>query len=255
MSLHIEISGSGPDLVLLHGWAMNSSIWDSLTPFLASRFKVHRVDLPGHGSSAAYVPYTLDAIADALSAGMPPQAIVCGWSLGGQLALTWALRRPAQCVRLVLIATTPCFMRGADWEHGIGDAVFNDFSHDLATDCRAALRRFSVLQASGDADARAVLRQLNKCTSAHGEPNVESLELALRILRNTDLRNRLAGIVQPALLLHGERDAVVPHAASAYCQGMMPHAVLDVIADTAHVPFLARPQQVARRITEFCFGQ
>ncbi len=52
-TLHVESVGSGPPLVLLHGWAMHSGIWGPLVARLAQRFRVHAVDLPGHGHSAA----------------------------------------------------------------------------------------------------------------------------------------------------------------------------------------------------------
>ena len=58
--------GRGPPLVLLHGWAMHSGLWAPLLPRLAERYRVHPVDLPGHGHSAPVAPYTLDAVAAAV---------------------------------------------------------------------------------------------------------------------------------------------------------------------------------------------
>ena len=49
--MHIETCGSGPDLVLIHGWAMHGGIFAPLTPLLREHFRVHLVDLPGHGYS------------------------------------------------------------------------------------------------------------------------------------------------------------------------------------------------------------
>ena len=51
MSLHVTTIGQGPWLVLLHGWALNSHVWDDVVPRLASEFTVVCVDLPGHGAS------------------------------------------------------------------------------------------------------------------------------------------------------------------------------------------------------------
>ena len=51
MSLHVEYEGAGPDLVLLHGWAMHSGIWRDVRERLARHFRLHLVDLPGHGRS------------------------------------------------------------------------------------------------------------------------------------------------------------------------------------------------------------
>ena len=48
MSLRVETSGAGPDLVLLHGWGLGAGAWDCVLPALAERFRVHRVSLPGY---------------------------------------------------------------------------------------------------------------------------------------------------------------------------------------------------------------
>lgn len=252
MTLHVEVSGNGPDLVLLHGWGMNAAVWDETSAGLAKHFRLHCVDLPGHGASSACAPYTLDSVADALAGALPQRVTVCGWSLGGQMALNWALREPDQVGRLVLIAATPRFVRGADWECGIDAAVLDGFAHGLAHDYHATLQRFMALQVQGDDEARGVLRRLRGKIFARGEPDVAALGAALRLLKETDLRDRLVHITQPALILHGERDTIVPPAAGEYLQRVLPHAVLEMFAGAAHALFIAQPQRTARRIMEFC---
>ena len=254
MGLHVERNGSGPDLVLLHGWGMNSGVWDDVAAVLAQQFHVHSVDLPGHGGSDTCTPYELDAVTATLAAALPPQAIVCGWSLGGQVAINWALTRPGQVTRLVLIASTPRFVRGPGWDCGVDSAVLDDFARDLAHDWRIALRRFNELQAHGDIERRAVARRLHERILAHGEPVTAALAAGLHILRQTDLRANLAHIAQPVLILHGARDAVVPLAAGEYLQRTLPRATLDVFAHTGHAPVIAEPQRTARSIMEFCRG-
>ena len=255
MTLHIETRGSGPDLVLLHGWGTGAAVWDDITTHLTPHFRVHRVDLPGYGASPACLPYTLDAVADALAIALPQRLNVCGWSFGGQTALNWALRQPQQIERLVLIATTPCFVQGAQWQYGIDGAVLDDFTMSLAADSRATLQRFFALQTQGDTDARKVLRRLRELMCAGTTPDVGVLAIGLHLLKHTDLRDCLPKIRQPALLLHGERDPIVPLAASAYLQRALAHAALEVCEATAHAPFIAQPQRIARRIAEFCGGQ
>ena len=254
MGLHVESKGSGPDLVLLHGWGMNASVWDDVASRLAQRFCVHSVDLPGHGGSRTCAPYDLDAVTATLAAALPPRVMICGWSLGGQVALKWALTRAGQVERLVLIAGTPRFVQGPQWECGIDSAVLDDYALSLAGDWRAALRRFNQLQAHGDMHMRRVSRQLSERLMAHGEPVPAALAAGLRILKETDLRANLRHVAQPVLLLHGECDAVVPLAAGRYLQRTLSLATLEVFAKTAHAPMLAQPQRTARHILEFCGG-
>ena len=252
MTLHVEVNGSGPDLVLLHGWGMNAVVWGEVAAALAQQFRLHCVDLPGHGASPACAPCTLDALADLLAAALPRRVAVCGWSFGGQVALNWALRKPDQIERLVLLAATPRFVRGAQWDCGIDAAVLDDFARGLAHDYRATLQRFLALQAQGDAHPRIVLRRLREHILAHGEPDVAALGAGLRLLKETDLRDRLERITQPALILHGERDTLVPLAAAEYLQRVLPHATLEVFAGATHAPFITQPQRAVRRIVEFC---
>lgn len=253
MNLHVKVAGSGPDLVLVHGWGMSAGVWDDTAAQLAQQFRVHSVELPGHESPAC-APYTLDAVAAALADICAPRATVCGWSLGGQIALRWSFMHPEQVERLVLIASTPRFVRGSDWNSGMDVAVFDAFAQDLAHDAQGALQRFAMLQAHGDADARNVSRRLRACLSVRGAGDVASLAAGLQILRDTDLRADLPRIAQPALIVHGERDTVVPLAAGEYLERTLPQATLAVIAGAAHAPFVTQPQDVARRITEFCRG-
>jgi pimeloyl-[acyl-carrier protein] methyl ester esterase len=254
MALHVESKGSGRDLVLLHGWGMNAGVWHDIAHELAPYFRTHCVDVPGHGASLGEC-CTLGAVADALAVALPKRVIVCGWSLGGQVALSWAQHAPRQVERLVLMSSTPRFVNGTQWKYGIDAAVFDGFARDLTADCHAAMQRFLVLQTQGDVHARELLRRLRGQLSAREQPGAAALAAALRILQLTDLRDTLPRITQPALIVHGERDAIAPVAAAQYLQRSLPHAALEVIAGAAHAPFVLRPQLTARRIVEFCDGQ
>lgn len=252
MTLHVDTHGDGPDLVLLHGWGMHGGIWGELASALAERFRVHCVDLPGHGASTACAPYTFEGIVEVLAHALPPRLIVCGWSLGGQIALSWAQRVPQQVERLVLIATTPCFVRRADWECGIEARVLEGFAQDVTRDCSTALGRFIALLARGDDHARAITRQLRERLSAAPMPRPEALEAALQLLRATDLRAQVGTIAQPALIVHGDRDTVTPLAAAAWLAGTLPAAKIVELTGAAHAPFVSHPRPIAHHLAEFC---
>ena len=119
-ALAVEVTGHGPPVVLLHGWAMHSGVWGPLVAKLARHHRVIAVDLPGHGHSAPISPCTLEAMAaavdGALAAETQPLAVL-GWSLGGLVAMRWALARPARVQRLALVCTTPRFIASPDWPH------------------------------------------------------------------------------------------------------------------------------------------
>jgi pimeloyl-[acyl-carrier protein] methyl ester esterase len=248
--MRIKVEGAGADLVLLHGWGMTADVWNKVAASLARQFRVHSVELP----AASSVPHALDAMVETIAAASPPRASVCGWSLGGQLALRWAMLKPTQVKRLILIATTPRFVRGPDWEHGMATVVFDAFVESLAQDVDATLQRFILLQAHGDTAARNVVRRLRECDAAGGCRDAAALAAGLQLLSNADLRSDLPGIRQPVLVVHGEHDAVVPFGAAEYLQRTLPHAELEIIAGAAHAPFIAQPRAVAHRIAKFCHG-
>ncbi len=246
--MQVTTSGNGPDLVLLPGWGMTAQVWTEVAALLSPQWRVHCVDWSADTGGA---PVTLDALAEAVAALTVPRATVCGWSLGGHLALHWARRKPAQVARFILISTTPCFVRSAGWDHGMEPAVFDAFAQNLAHDVAGTLQRFIVLQAHGDTAERTVIRRLRDCVAL---PDAAALAAGLQLLKHTDLRADLAQIGQPALILHGERDSVVPAGAGDYLQRTLPNARLATIAGAAHAPFIAQPHTVAQRIAEFCHG-
>ena len=133
--LHVEIRGAGPDLVLLHGWALHGGMWGPWIDVLARRARLHLIDLPGHGrSSWPAGTSTLRELARAVSPHVPNGAAVLGWSLGGMVALELARSRPGDLAALVLVATTPCFLAREDWPAGMNPNVLDGFAAGLAGD-------------------------------------------------------------------------------------------------------------------------
>ena len=258
MSLYVQSTGSGPSLVLLHGWAMHSGLWLPVLPRLAARFRVHMVDLPGHGRSPATEPYTLAGIAAAVAAelaALPEPPTVLGWSLGGAVALQWALEQPRAVAKLVLVSTTPCFVEREDWPHAMSAETLSRFGDELAVSYQATLRRFLTLQVQGSEHARDVLGQLHAQLSARDEPSPQTLRAALAVLGATDLRAQVAAIECPALVIAGERDTLVPPAAGAWLAAALPAGRHVAIADSAHVPFLSHPEPFFAALTAFCDGR
>ena len=169
--MHIDVTGQGPDLVLIHGWALQGGVFAPLVQRLADRFTLHLVDLPGHGHSREdTTPLRLPFVVNAIAAATPP-AVWCGWSLGGLFALHAAATLPK--VRgLAMIAATPRFVRGDDWPHAVEPAVFEQFGRELATDFGGTLERFLALDVMGSAHAReSCARCANAWLSAARPPN------------------------------------------------------------------------------------
>ncbi len=247
--MHIEISGDGPDLVLIHGWAMHGGIFASLCELLAPHFRLHVVDLPGHGCSRDESRFDL---ADAASriAQQTPRAIWLGWSLGGLVAQQAALTMPGQVRGLVAVASSPRFVSADDWPCGVALTVFEQFARDLHEDARATIERFLALETLGSAHANALLRELGRSVFARGMPQATALADGLRTLENGDLRHALPQLAMPSLWVAGRRDRLVPPAAMQWAAAQAPRGRL-LTFNSGHAPFLEYSREMAAALLAF----
>jgi pimeloyl-[acyl-carrier protein] methyl ester esterase len=248
--MHIETLGDGPDLVLIHGWAMHGGIFAPLLPLLARQFRVHVVDLPGHGHSAdSDEPIDPALCATQLADRLPP-ALWAGWSFGGLVALRAALGHAAQVRGLVEICASPRFVAASDWPHGVAADVFVQFGVGLLENYRGTIERFLALETLGSAHAQDELRALKARVFERGDPALAVLEDGLQILQSTDLRDELATLTMPSLWIAGRRDRLVPAAAMRVSSHLAPGGEFLEIA-SGHAPFLSHATQVADTIGAF----
>ena len=248
--MYIDVTGSGPDLVLIHGWAMHAGIFAPLTEHLAQRFRVHLVDLPGHGYSRADTASPDPTQCAAALAARVPRALWVGWSLGGLVALQAALLPESPLRGLVMMAASPRFVAGTDWPHGVALEVFVQFDAGLRSDYRATIERFLALEALGSDHAQACLKELRAHAFERGEPALEALERGMHVLETADLRARLGELATPNLWLAGRRDRLVPVAAMRWAAQQNPQGRF-VEFSSGHAPFIGHAAEVADAIAAF----
>lgn len=255
MSLYREVQGSGPDLLLVHGWGMHGAVWSGLAQRLAIRYRVTLLDLPGHGHSPpAPGDGGLDQWVCACLEAAPARAVWIGWSLGGALALAAALGAPERVRGLFLVTATPRFLRAPDWPHAMGATTLERFHQELSGDAHATLERFLVLQVSGSEAARTTLRGLRQELASRPAAGSHALEAGLRLLRDTDLRGELGRLACPNLWLFGDRDTLVPGRVADALPAWLPSARTVTIPGAAHAPFLSHPRQSWDSLNGFLEG-
>lgn len=252
MSLNVQTSGSGPRLLLLHGWALNSHVWDDIIGPLGERFTVVCVDLPGHGASP-WPPefHDHESLAALLAPELRDEAIVLGWSLGALAAMQLALDHARAVRALILVAATPRFVRNEEWLEGVETAVLEDFAARLQQDQRATVRDFLALQVRGDERAMECLRVLRRRVLAAGPTHPGALGAGLEVLRRTDLRARLAEIAAPALVIAGEHDRLTPPGASRELAARLMRARFALIERAAHAPFISHRAAFLSEVEQF----
>jgi len=241
------------ELVLLHGWASDSSVWRPLLSGLRRNFNITLIDLPGFGrSDGLEAGADPDQVIDSILPFLPATALYCGWSLGGMLATRLAARLPARVQALICVASNAVFVADADWPAAMPPADFEQFAALIATKPSAGLRRFELLQLHGDKHARQLRVELAGLSAA---PKPVYLSSSLACLRTIDNRQALAELTCPCLYLFGDEDALVPSSAAAVFAERFPQHRVQLVAGRGHLLFLAEGDVFIALLAEFCQAQ
>lgn len=252
MSLYIDSRGEGPEIVLLHGWGLHSDVWDAVADKLSAQWRVTLIDLPGHGRSGMELNrYELKQLARLLARSRPQPAVWLGWSLGGLVATQLAVHFPELVRALVLVASTPQFVRSDDWPHAMDPAVLAQFARELAQDYRATVNRFVALQARGSERAREETRALRARLYQHGEPDLAALQGGLQLLQQENLRPELSKLRCPVLYLMGSYDTLAPPRMLQTLTQQHPGIRQHVIQGAGHSPFISHPDEFMQALQAF----
>ena len=252
MTLHVQTTGNGPHLTLVHGWGLHGGIWQDLVDDLSENWRVTVIDLPGHGMSAMPEDaFTLETLTAEIARVVPQSSALLGWSLGGMISMQLAASHPDRISKLILVASTPQFVRSQDWPHAMDSQVLDAFAEHLTRDFHSTVQQFLTLQVYGSEDERNTLRQLQRLAFSRNTPDPQALQGGLIILAQGNIRPLLAKITCPALLIYGQHDRLVPQAVGKDLLDLLPRATLHVINRAGHAPFLSHPREFYQTITAF----
>jgi pimeloyl-ACP methyl ester carboxylesterase len=240
-SLVCERSGTGPPLVLLHGMAGERHDWKRLLAALPAGYASLRYDLRGFGQSTAQegLAYShaddLLALFDALAID---QAAVLGLSMGGGVALNFALSHPNRVSRLILISPA---LVGWEWSEE-WKALWRGISR-AARDGDLALARerwwqHPMFAGARESDAAGELR--HTIEAYHGRQWVRDAQRD----ELPDL-DRLPMLAVPTLLLTGERDVADMRQIADVIAGAAPKVRRIDFGGAGHMLHLERPAEVA----------
>jgi 2-succinyl-6-hydroxy-2,4-cyclohexadiene-1-carboxylate synthase len=194
-------------LVLLHGFGGTRHTWDGVVAALpAQRYRPLALDLPGHGEAAAEArrPITFDSCVAHVLARAPERSALCGYSLGGRVALHVALAAPERVSRLVLVSTSAGIEDDA--ERAARRAADGKLADELeSTPFESFLDRWNAQPLF--ADDPAPVSELALEDQRRNEPI--SLASAMRGLGTGEMSPlwmRLGELTMPVTILAGERD-------------------------------------------------
>ncbi|WP_316219297.1 alpha/beta hydrolase [Bradyrhizobium sp. SZCCHNR2026] len=249
--LYVRDWGSGPPVVLLGGWATESSIWGATMTVLNDRgFRTLAYDRRGHGRSTDPGNYTYDALADDLACVLSCRelrdVVLVAHSGAAGEAIRYATRHGRQrLARLVLVgATGPCMRRQPDNPLGLPDDVVDAIAHQLATDLPGWIDANAEPFAPG-----ATRRTLDWIAAMIMNTSRRSALGFQREIVNADLRAEVAALDLPVTMIHGDRDASAPLELTArrYAE-LIPGAELIVYPDVAHGVMVTHAQRLAEDI-------
>lgn len=253
---YVQISGSGPNLVLLHGWGLHGGIWQTILPYLEQHFTIHNVDLPGFGQSKLLAEqsqdiYNIDYLIQSVSQVLPPKCYLMGWSLGGVVATALASQHKDKIEKLVTVASSPCFVANENWPHGMNKEVLETFIDYLSEDFKATLNRFLMIQTMGSATQKQDVAELKETVFRYGLPSEKALNGGLQILHDVDLLNTLCELSVPVLRVYGKLDSLVPVKAAHLVTNYVPQSPAIIFQKSGHAPFLSESEEFIKQIVAY----
>lgn len=258
-----------PPLLLLHGGGLGSAwlMYGDCLAALAAHVPVLALDWPGYGASdKPDVPYTMDwyiaFLAGFLDVLGVERAQLCGLSMGGGIALGFALAHPGRVARLILVNS-----------YGLtGDTAFKVAAtvvmhlpytdtlswwglrrnpHLMRLALRGVLAHTETLPDTLITEACALVRDPGTVRAWRHWQRDEIGWWGLR----TSYLSRLSAIEAPTLLIHGECDRLVPVAVAARATGHIPDARLCIVPDCGHWPMREHPAVFLDVVTTFLAKQ
>ncbi|CAN5760484.1 alpha/beta fold hydrolase [soil metagenome] len=253
MQLAYDDNGTGPVVVLLHGFPLDRSLWSAQVAGLRDRYRVIVPDLRGHGDSPSPAgSYPMEAMADDIAGllealRIEESVVLGGLSMGGYIALAFAAKYAERLRGLMLINTraaadAPEAARGRE---ELAKAVEQAGSADPVID-RMAPKLFA--KATRERRPEVVETVVDRMRRTTVEGTVGALlGMAIRPDRTADL----ARIPVPTLVLAGAEDQLIPIEESRQMVERLPEAELVVIPEAGHLAPLENPEATTSAILKF----
>lgn len=266
LRLHGWAAGdAGPALVLLHGGGLDSATlsWGRALEPLGVRCRVYAFDWPGYGrSSRTGLAHTLDVytpfLGRLLDALRLRSASLAGLSMGGAIALGFALSAPERVEKLILVDSYGLQRQApggsaAHWFVKLG--FLTDWTYALLRRSPALVRRTlrGILHNPASltpdllAEAAAALSQPDAGRAFQAFQQSEITPAGLR----TVYLDQLPALTTPTLLIHGAQDTLVPLSCAQEAARRLPHARLEIFEGCGHWLPRDAPERFNQAVLDF----
>jgi pimeloyl-ACP methyl ester carboxylesterase len=254
--LHVRDTGpkNAPAIILIHGFGASLHTWDEWSSTLEKDFRVVRFDLPGFGLTAKdpKQDYTDDRmnlmLVELMKQLQIEKATLIGNSIGGRIAWYFASQYPSQVKKLVLIS--PDGFKSPTSKYGQQPEV-SYLMHLLQFTMPKFLlkQNLEIAYANKATLTPAMLDRYYELLLVPGvrEAMIQRMQQTVLIEPNPLLQS----IQQPTLLLWGEQDRMIPIDNAKDYLSLMPHAELQTLKNTGHLPQEENPAQNLRGLIKF----
>jgi 4,5:9,10-diseco-3-hydroxy-5,9,17-trioxoandrosta-1(10),2-diene-4-oate hydrolase len=259
----VDVGAGDETLVLIHGLTATHRYYRQNIPHLARRRRVLALDLPGFGRSdkpdASYsTRFFVHTVARFLDEKGVRRATLIGNSMGGQIAMAFALEHPRRLDKLVLVdpagvTRLPLWLlRVAMWMAGQAGARLGPMRvpHPMVQALFTA-----VFPTRPDLAARYVRSYEEAIASSEYPLHLRSGFRAARGVLHTPLRGRVHEIDAPTLIVWGARDWLVPVTAARDLRRAIPNSRLLIYSRSGHCPMVDQPERWNRDVESFLDGR
>ena len=256
-NLYYERAGGGQALVMLHAGIADCRMWEHEFASLADSYQTLRFDMRGYGRSLPAagqfnIQDDLEGLLDALE--VPSPTILMGCSMGGGLAIEFALAQPESVSALILVGSDPRgFESDAAWPDELiarSEAAFEQGEVDEVAELDIIIWFDGVGRSRDDVDPgiRAKAFEMARRVTEHelsgiGDHKSKTTEVPAA--------QRLTELTMPALVIIGENDLPHLQQAADYLAEQLPHARKFVLPNAAHLPNMEHPALFEASVREF----
>lgn len=233
------------ELVLLHGFTRTGRSWDPVVAELGERYRAFAPDLPGHGSFSGRRPVSFGACVAYLAALPTERYVLCGYSMGGRVALRAALDLPERVARLVLVSASA----------GIADDAERARRRSADEELARRVETIGLAAFAEEWGSQPLLAGLPRGLAELAREDrlrntADGLAAALRGLGQgvmEPLWGRLAELKMPVTVVVGERDEKYTALAARIAESA-PEAKVIVVPGAGHAVQEERPEAVAEAL-------
>lgn len=242
MNINIERTGKGEKLVFIHGSGLHGNLWRMQKETLKDNFEVILVDLPGHGKSCGNgcdsVEEYRDVVRELIISNSLDGSYIVGHSLGGAIAIAFALAYPHLIKGVILIGTgaklrvLPKILNEirTNKEEIVKHIIDLSFSNKTAEELKDYF--FTEMR---KCDSEVIFKDFNSCDKFNVMDSVRFINL-------------------PTLIICGSDDLLTPPKYSTYLKKEIRSSTLVVIQDAGHMVMVEKPSETNLAISNFILG-